>query len=148
MFSFVLKIFSNTGPSITLSTTSSNLFSGHASPMKAFFALKCSGGKNYESNPIFNAFSSMFGISLASKGLESSRQGFVFTSIKYGRNSSSIIKSSPNTSILFNRRLGSNLLWQALNISAVILFIYGLISLSKQIFKSPKCLSKNIWNSL
>lgn len=82
MFSFVLKILSKTGPSIILSYTSSNLFSGQASPIKAFLELKCSGGKNYESKPIFSAFSSILGINLASKGLESSRHGLVFTSIR------------------------------------------------------------------
>lgn len=39
----------------------------------------------------------MDGISLASKGHDISRQGFVFTSIKYGLKSSSNIKSNPNT---------------------------------------------------
>lgn len=73
---------SRTGPSTFKSNTSSYLFSGHGSPMKDFLELKCSGGKNYESNAILREFSSILGISLANKGLDSSRHGLVLTSIK------------------------------------------------------------------
>ena len=41
----------------------------------------------------FIAFSSILGINLANNGLDSSRQGFVLTSISHGLKSSSIMKS-------------------------------------------------------
>lgn len=43
-----------------------------------------------------NAFSNMCGMSFESKGDDNSRQGFVLTSIRYGLNSSSNMKSNPN----------------------------------------------------
>jgi hypothetical protein len=79
---------------------------------------------------------------LESNGLASSRHGFVLTSIKYILNSSSIIKSNPKTSNVLIRLFGSIFPCTALNTSAVSLFIYGNMSLSKQIFRSPKYLSK------
>ena len=133
---------SMTGPSTLWSKTSVNLFSGHGSPKNAFLELKPSGGMKIGSTVILKAFSNMFGISLASNGLESSRQGLVLTSITYSLNSSSIIKSRPNTSKVFTRLLGSSFPWHALKTSVVILLIYGNMSLSKQMFKSAKFLSR------
>ena len=141
ILSFVWNNFSSTGPSILLSKTSSNLFSGAASPMKAFLLLNPSGGRKIGSSPALRAFSSIFGMSLARSGLESSRHGFVLTSIKYGLNSSSIIKSRPNTSIQLSLLLGSSFPWHARNMSVEILFICVRISLSKLIFKLGNVLS-------
>ena len=74
---------------------------------------------------ILKALSNIVGISLASSGLESSRQGFVFTSIRYTLKSSDIIKSSPNTSKVFMRLRGSILLQVARMQSAVNCLNYG-----------------------
>ena len=56
---------------------------------------KCSGGGKIGSTVSLKAFSSIEGISLASKGDDSSKQGFVFTSIRYTLKSRSIMKSRP-----------------------------------------------------
>lgn len=62
------------------------------------------GGGNNGSKEILNkihvyvnALSSIFGITLAKTGEESSKQGFVLTSISHGRKSASIIISRPKT---------------------------------------------------
>ena len=133
MLFFVANILSRTGPSILSSKQSENLFSGHGSPMNDFLLEKFSGGIKRVSVLILSAFSSIVGISLANKGLANSKHGFVFTSIKYGLNSSHIMKSRPNTSIVLSLRFGSSLPWQALKTSIVNLFIYGTKSLSKHI---------------
>ena len=136
MLFLVAKILSRNGPSFGSASSKHSvyLFSGQASPMKAFLELKCSGGKKTPSRPILNEFSSIVGMSLASRGHASSRQGLVFTSIRYGLNSSHIMKSRPKISRQFRRLFGSSFPWQALKTSVVNLFIYGTISLSKHIF--------------
>ena len=111
MLFLVAKTLSRNGPSFGSESSKQSvyLFSGQASPMKAFFELKCSGGKNTPSRPILKEFSSIVGMSLAKRGLESSKHGLVFTSIRYGLNSSQIMKSSPKTSMQLSRRFGSSL---------------------------------------
>lgn len=111
MLSLVAKILSRNGPSRGSVSSKHRvyLFSGQASPINAFLELKCSGGKKTPSSPILKEFSSIVGISLARSGLDSSRHGFVFTSIRYGLNSSHIMKSRPKTSMQFSRLFGSSL---------------------------------------
>ena len=45
------------------------------------------------SKAILNTLSTIYGISLASNGLDSSKHGFVFASIRYGLKASSNMKS-------------------------------------------------------
>ena len=53
------------------------------------------------------ALSSILGITLERTGDESSKHGFVLTSMSQGRNSESIITSNPNTQKLLPFLLGS-----------------------------------------
>lgn len=96
MLSFVLKTCSSWAPCVCSSKIKVNLFSGQISYTTCFFKDQPSGGGNKGSAVILNIFSSMFGINLEINGDESSKHGFVLTSIKNGLNSSSNIKSSPN----------------------------------------------------
>jgi len=95
IFSFSLRSSSSSGPSTFSSKIRSNLFSGHSSFTTYFFWEKWSGGGNRGSTTKRSTFSSIAGIRRASRGHAVSRHGFVFTSIKYTLNSSSIIKSRP-----------------------------------------------------
>ena len=83
-----------------------NLFSGRISQEGTLFPPPgISGGGNIGSNAnlhyrkdviYFKALSTIVGIILPSKGEEASKQGLVFTSIKYTLKLESIMKSYPN----------------------------------------------------
>lgn len=78
-YSLISESFSQ---SMVESNTSSNLISFHISLTTNFLLRNPSGGINSGSSPIRNAFSSIDGIILESKGHHWSNHGFVFASIR------------------------------------------------------------------
>jgi hypothetical protein len=75
-----------------------NLFDGKGFGSFSILPSFGRGGGKIGSRAIFKALSSIDGMILPSRELDSSRHGLVFTSINQGLNPSSIRKSSPNTS--------------------------------------------------
>ena len=72
-----------------------NLFVSKISKGSDFVFGMSRGGGNNGSTAIFNAFSTILGMILASRGELNYRQGLVFTSINHVAKSSSIMKSNP-----------------------------------------------------
>ncbi len=95
--------FFNSAASVNSLKTISNLLFSMQSGIMCFLAFGQGGGGNIGSTAILSiirqgvtyltAFSIMLGISRERYGADSSRQGFVFTSISHGFMSSSIMKS-------------------------------------------------------
>ena len=80
------------------------------------------GGGNNGSNTILNTLSKSYGIKRASVGDEESKSGFVFASMSFTLNWSSIIKSSPNNSKL-KESFYASILWKMALIQSVATFL-------------------------
>ena len=102
-----------------------NLLLSNKSQPKLFDFGMFKGGGNIGSIAILNAFSIMFGMILANKGLDNYKQGLLFTSINHVSNSSSIIKSKPNTSNVNSLFLESSTIFVAITASLASLIIFG-----------------------